>query len=396
MNAAGPYIRPMSRLKRRLVLLALVLFFLSSIPVLYMYATGYRIDFTGNTNFVSTGGIFVSAEIPNVEIYIDNTLVRETRRFRKAFYAQNIDAGTHQVHVQKAGYHTWVKELPVYPRLVTEVQAFNLPLVPRARVITRFETATGTPTVLGKTVLLASSTGAVYATTSVSTARLIEGAEYKGMLQLFGLEEKATTTKPVSARVAGVVEATAAELLRAGPASTTEEVATTTKESRGIRLFENDGDVFADWIGSRENMPYYYCAEAFPSRTEDAASALTSTSSALEALVIRGSEKKASVPAEDPQVQQVSEDVACVPEIRIDRKWQHVSYFDFFPGTTDIVILGLEDGIYAVEIDNRSWQNVQPIVLGTDLSFRVTNGRVVVYDGTTFYEMVLELPEPLI
>ncbi len=89
-------------------------------------------------------------------------------------------------------------------------------------------------------------------------------------------------------------------------------------------------------------------------------------------------------------VQTVSPDVVCDPKIRIDRKWQILGAFDFLPGTTDFVIIGLEDGIYVAEVDDRSWQNVQPVMMGVGLDFRVENGAVYVFDGTFIYQAVLE------
>ncbi len=390
-----PEIKAMPRSKRRFVFLIFLLIFMAMIPFLYLYATGYRLDFGGEINrFVSTGGIFVSADQENVEIYIDDELVRETRRFRKAFYAQNIDAGTHRVSVQKDGYHTWVKELPVYSHLVTEVQAFNFPIEPYARIVTRFETATGTPVFLGGTHAKASTTQVIYATSTLATTTLVRSATFKDYLRLFDLE-KVTTAKPTASRVVTRIEETATELLRGSSATSTPAVATTTKEYNGVRLFERDGDVYAMWVGSRDNMPYYYCAEAFPRlEASSTASVLEKGSGSLEALAIRGpGNNTAKALLEGPQVQQVPEDVACVPEIRIDRKWQKVSHFDFFPGSTDLVMMVLEEGVYVVEIDDRSWQNTQPILLGRNLSARVDNGRVIVYDKTNFYEMIFEIPE---
>ncbi len=89
-------------------------------------------------------------------------------------------------------------------------------------------------------------------------------------------------------------------------------------------------------------------------------------------------------------VQTVSPDVVCDPKIRIDRKWQMVQTFDFLPGSTDFVIIGLEDGVYVAEIDDRSWQNVQPVMRGNNLDFRVENGSVYVFDGALIYQVVLE------
>ena len=67
-----------------------------------------------------------------------------------------------------------------------------------------------------------------------------------------------------------------------------------------------------------------------------------------------------------------------------------MSDFDFFPGSTDFVVVALKDGIYVVEVDDRSWQNVQPLVMGTNLAFHIENGSIYVYDGALIYQVLLQ------
>ncbi len=50
----------------------------------------------------------------------------------------------------------------------------------------------------------------------------------------------------------------------------------------------------------------------------------------------------------------------------------------------------LEDGIYVVEIDDRSWQNVQPLMLGNNLSMYIENGNIFVYDGVLIYQIIFD------
>lgn len=354
-----------------------------------LYATGYRFDFgKGGSNFflsranlISTGGLYVSAERTGAEIYVDNELVRETRVFRTAFYAQNLDPGTHRVHVQRPGSHTWVKELPVYPHLVTEAQAFNLPLVPAARIITEWQTVDGATVIpFGARVYATTTQALLFATTTATTTFAVSG-EFSAREALFIVPT--TTPEVPSALLRGTRGATTTA------ATTTVPVATTTKEQNGVRLFERGDDVYAAWVGPREGMPYYYCAAAFEPLG-------TSTGPLLDEpeTVSKLTDVLAASPIESPvldnPVQEVPEEAECEPEIRLDRKWQDVHYFDFFPGSTDFAILVLERGVYAVEIDPRSWQNVQPIMEGDDLEMRVDGGRVYVKDSNIIYEMILE------
>ncbi len=371
-------VQPLPHKTRKRTFLFLVLVFLVSLPFLYLYATGYRFDFQKPTNLISTGGIYVAAERAGAEIFIDGELVRETRTFRKAFYAQNLDAGTHRISVQKEGYHTWVKELPVTKRLVTEAQAFNLPLVPQVRIISEWQSATGTPVVRTPLLLTASTTNSVLATSTTATTSFTRNNEYDTLI-----EHLSTTSTQIEEKTTEQLK----EIFRAS--TTTEDVveeATSTITYNGVELARAGDEVFASWVGSFEQMPYYYCAPDFPPYS-------TSTDVLGEEVVVTAEEEpvitEEGVALMGP-VQFIPKDTKCDARIRLDRKWQNVRDFDFFPGSTDFVVMALENGIYVVEVDNRSWQNVQPLIMGDNLSFYVANGTVYVYDGALIYQVLLQ------
>lgn len=378
-------IQPLAHQTRKRTFLFLVLVFLISLPFLYLYATGYRFDFQKPTNLISTGGLYVSVERTGAEIFIDGELVRETRTFKKAFYAQNLDAGTHRVHVQKEGYHTWVKELPVSKRLVTEAEAFNLPLVPQVRIISRWQSATGTP-VVRTPLLIASSTNAVFATTTTATSTFILDREYESRVAQF---VKATTSVKNTESPTEQIK----DIFTGGTttAPVTEDVATSTITYGGVELARAGEDVFARWVGPFEQMPYYYCAPDFPAYSTTSTAIPTSTPPDTDEIP-EDEELLADEGVMGP-VQSVKKDTVCDARIRIDRKWQEVRDFDFYPGSTDFVILALNDGIYVVEVDDRSWQNVQPLIMGEKLEFYIENGAIYVYDGTLIYQVLLTQTE---
>lgn len=389
----APQVQPLPYRHRKRTFGFLLTLFLVSLPFLYLYATGYRFDLNATSNIVSTGGMYVAAERTGSEIFIDGELVRETRAFRRAFYAQNLDPGTHRVHVQKEGQHTWVKELPVTSHLVTEAQAFNLPLVPQVRLITPWQSATGTAIVKAP-ITYASSTNEYLATSTKTTAKFTPNAEYDSLIRFFGTTSP-TTTPGAVATVAKRIESFLDDPKATTTATSTKdtELATTTKESGGVRLYQDGDDVYAAWIGPFSEMPYYYCAEAFPPYSTSTTTTTTTPAIALPAATAAARTATAEAIEEGvlmQPVQTVPPDVVCEPKIRIDRKWQTVKHFDFVPGSSDYVIMGLEDGVYMVEIDDRSWQNMQPIMSGNDLDFRVENGAVYVFDGTIIYQMVLK------
>ncbi|MCD5381939.1 MAG: hypothetical protein LR017_01330 [Candidatus Pacebacteria bacterium] len=378
---------PLSIRHRHTAFLALVTLFVVLIPFLYLYATGYRIQLGGTTNIVSTGGMYIAAEREGTAIYIDDEIVPESRVFRQAFYAQSLVPKTHRVTVQREGFHTWVKELPVYAHIVTEAEAFNLPLVPRARVITPLlittpDNDTGLP-VATSSLLVASTTNPLYiATTTTITEQTERNQEFGALIALF-----ATSTTDADVGIPGI------NLPLLQPATTTatstDTVATTTKESRGVRLYESDNRLFARWVGAGEQMPYYYCAEPF--------ARYSTTTSVAEGDIVAPSLISLEQVPEEPEVvefihpiQTVADDSTCEPIIEIGPHYEPVRYFDFFLGNTNLVLLVLNSGVYVVEVDNRAWQNMQPLVRGAGLDARIENGSVYVYDGTLIYQMILE------
>ncbi len=379
-------VQPLSYTKRRRTFFFLLALFVISLPFLYLYATGYRFDLNDKNAIVGTGGIYVAAERTGAEIYIDDELVRETRVFRTAFYAQNLAPKTHRVHVQKEGHHTWVKELPVTSHRVTESQSFNMPLVPMLRVISEYTSATGSPVVrMTLSLPYASTTREVVATTTKATSTFTINPEYVSLIANF----KSTTTVPEKTLIKRVQD----ELT--GTSTETVEEATSTRENGGVRLIRaSDGNVYAEWIGPFEQMPYYYCATAFPRYSTTTEVVKTNTGIVTNENTKIQNTATIELTAEEQEafihpIQQVEEDVPCDRRIKIDPQ-SEIRGFEFFPGSSDFVIVELPTGIYMIEIDSRAWQNLQPLLLGENLHVHIENGGIYVYDESLIYQIILE------
>lgn len=373
-----PKVQPLSHRHRNIFFYLLFGIFIAALPFLFLYASGYRFYFD-DVGFVSTGGLYVAADKTGAQIFINDELVRETRVFRRAFYAQGLDAGTHEVHVQKEGYHTWTKELPVYPHLVTEAQAFNLPLIPEVRVITPWRTSGGVAVLTATSSLLSAATvsNQYLFEPRAATSTMFANTEFDDLLEYFA----ATGTV---ASDPGVLERMQTALNSSLNATTT-AFATTTKEWRGVRLYQAGDDVYATYVGNRSTMPYYYCAESFP--PYQPAATTTPVKTATLGAAVAEAKGDTLDDTLELEVQTVKESDICDPTIRMDRGGEEVDYFDFFPNSTDLVVMGLQSGVYLVEIDDRAWQNRQPLLLGTGLEVRVINGGIYVYDGRVIYQI---------
>jgi adenylosuccinate synthase len=87
----------------------------------------------------------------------------------------------------------------------------------------------------------------------------------------------------------------------------------------------------------------------------------------------------------------IEADRVCRSEIKLNRLRQDVFYYNFIPNTSDLVLLQLEDGLYASEIDDRSWQNVQQVYASDDFSVVVENGLIYIYDDGHYFELITQI-----
>lgn len=383
---AEPTIKPLPYKHRTWIFRLFFLVFLLALPAIIFYATGYRFEFTRNsTSIISTGGMYISVPAEEASIYLDEELVRDIRVFRRASYIQNLDVGQHRLHVQGEGLYTWVKELPVYPHIVTEVQAFNMPLVPQIRLIAPYQSFSGEGVYVDRSTSTlaadfenASSTVVVTASSTMATTTLLANQEYEYVESLFG-----TTTEDgtlVDKMVQGVNEAFTFSPATSTIATST-ELATTTLTVRNMKLYESGGELYATWVGRDTEIPYYFCID------HEAASTTRLTYG--EHVLKNVQALLASMP--ETETQQVTKRI-CRDKIRLDRLYQEVKMFTFMPGTTDLVLLQLQDGLHAVEIDDRAWQNTQLLYPGDDIDVVVDNDRIYIKDRGYYLEVFTELP----
>jgi hypothetical protein len=376
-------VQPLPRMQRRLVFLSLLLFFVVAVPMFVFYATGYRYNFMDpSATITATGGMYITVAAKDGVVHLNEEPVNDLRVFRKAFYIQNLTPGMQHVHVQAPGLHTWVKELPVYPYIVTEASVFQLPVQSQVRPITEYQTSTGTQVYLqtsSSTQLFGgvSTTVPFMVTTSKATTTLERNSEYAFIKSLF-----ATTTVASSSLLNRVVDEVsgALNILPTKSATTTE--ATTTIEVDALSLREvGNGDVAVVYHGLENKIPYYFCVPQ---------ASLASTTALYGENVTRGVALALAAIDQKSETQNLNK--ICRSSIVIDRQYQKVLSFDFFPGSTDIVVLHRADGVYVTEVDDRSWQNTQALYPYSVDEMVVNSGKIYVKQGNRIFELVTELP----
>lgn len=361
----------------------LVVVFLVALPALIFYTTGYRLNFNSDTStIVTTGGVYITTDNLEVDVFLDEKQVERPRLFRSAYYIQNIEAGQHRIVVQRPDLITWVKLIPVEAHIVTEASAFNMPVLPHVRPIAPYVSATGSQVMLRDESLesffaKATTTVPVVLATSTATTTLSINQEFIFIESLFSTTS--TSTRSVFERLMDGVDrfrfATTSAIAEDGATTTIELV-----ESGNMRLRDRDGELYAQWTGTVDNIPYYFCV---PSEL--------STSSVAERYGQHVADEIARLALSTTTPVVLDGNRLCRPEIKLDRLRQDVFFYNFFPNSSDLVVLQLEDGIYVTEIDDRSWQNTQLLYPGNELRVVIENGSIYIEEHGIYFEIITEI-----
>lgn len=360
-----PDIQPLSRRSRTIFFFLIVLIFVLAVPYLIFYAIGYRYQFSGEAEGTITrvGGVFVSSELDEVTMYIDDELVTDMRFFQTAAYIQNLAEGMHKIVVQADGGQTWVKELPVFPHIVTEVESFTMPATSTVRVVPRY-LRDNNASVLPATESIFLEKGVLLTNATSSTSSTVANPEWEYLSELFA----ATSTTPV---------------VESGFTFTTgtTSIATTTANTRlagDMRLELRDDRIFAKWLGRQDRMPYYFCARNGKSEELE-----EWYGKHVRDYFYNGGTLDTKY---DP-----ASTWWCRDEISIDNLRQEIIDFAFLPDSNDHALLHLSDGLYVVEIDDRAWQNTQQVYAGTDFDMRIDGGRIFVKEDDIIFEVITQI-----
>jgi hypothetical protein len=376
-----PQIKLLPEKHRKRLFGVLVLIFVITLPSMIFYTTGYRVSFDNEeTTIVTTGGMYITTDNLEVDVYLDEEKVEKPRLFRAAYYIQDVEAGKHRVVVQRPDLQTWVKELNVDSRIVVEAVAFNMPTIPHLRPITKYVTEEDEPVYMGTSSISefmagATSTVSIFATSSSATSTYNLNTEFTFIESLFG--STSTSTLSVFERLMEGVE-------RFKFATTSENILATTTEEKiieknNMRLVQSQGEIYAEWKGELEKIPYYFCIpnSSQGSTTERYGQHVTDAFLELEKSTTTN--------------MMVDSDRVCRPEIKLNRIWQDVYFYDFMPNSSDLVLLKLDDGLYVTEIDDRAWQNTQLIYRGSNFKVLVENDVIYVLDGDRYFEVITEI-----
>ncbi len=327
--------KPLTKKQRSLSLIILGIVFISVAPIIVLYSLGYTLD--KDFSFQKTGGIFIHSTISNSAVNIDGKFFKTNGIFiRNTLIQDLVPNKNYKIEVQKEGYQSWIKNIYVYPSIVSEGSVMMMPEKFEIREIFKYidnnGLATSTPLIktqikptnsefISVTNLFASSTKKVEKTLVTSTTTPSNVVKQKTKIELFFESLSISNHEKLNNLIVNGEE---------------------------VSWIEN-GDINLYWMDDMTSSPYYYCG---------------------------------------------GEERTCINKIILD--WgDEIKKFDYLPGRNDVWIVLTNNGIYAVEVDGWTQRNIQTIYLGSNLDFRLTqNDTLLIKEGVKFFEINLWIFNP--
>lgn len=118
----------MTKKIRNIIFIILAVLFLIIAPAIVIYSLGWRFDW--ETKKIIQPGMFYFKVWPkNSQIYINGEAKKKTDIFFGSVLIENLLPGNYQTKIEKEGYYSWEKNLPIAKREVTEAK--NVTLIPK-------------------------------------------------------------------------------------------------------------------------------------------------------------------------------------------------------------------------------------------------------------------------
>lgn len=325
--------KPLSSKTRRIYFIIFFTLFLLGIPLVILYAIGYRI--TATEGIIQTGGIFINNDSSAAEVYVNQELVERSGFFSRDYYIQDLIPGTFEVMVVEDEHQTWRKNFTVVPTLVTEADPFLLPVAPGKREVLPY-------TIPASVITTATGTINRPATTTATSSKITTAnPEYQAVTALFATTTTYNSRLDIFLNAVTAINATTTDRVIATSTATSSEP----KINQNITIYKDGKDgvkIFAEWLG-RNDPPFFFC----------------------------------------PQFK-------CQTVMQIFEGKKKISHFDFFPGRNNLLIVADSEGVVVAELDTRGNQNIQPLYLVPGATFRVGQGGVVyVKDRTRYFALSL-------
>jgi|AntAceMinimDraft_1070359.scaffolds.fasta_scaffold00509_3 hypothetical protein len=329
---------PLSK-KRRIISLSIFLaVFFICVPILFAYSSGYRFNIK-DFRIVETGGIYIYSDLRDTRVFVDDEFYKNSGTILRNTLIQRLPAeDIYSIRVEKDDYYPYYKELYIDPNRVTEVSVMMLPVdIPFTPV--------------PQTIEVVGTSSRALATTSEAVS--LVNPEYQQIALLFAtstleqtppLRTEIEIPTPFNSQASStilVLNEKVVLLPKYILDLQVEDIKNKEKLQEKGRLVTwlEGGDIHVMWAGEFEDTPYYFCD-------------------------VRG----------------------CRDSIIVSTDTD-INDYDYYPGRDDVLLITTANDIFAIEIDDRSRNNLQPVFTGTEEPlFRVVGSTLYVQDGDNIFE----------
>lgn len=325
---------PLTKKQRSFSLILLGIIFILVAPVIVLYSLGYTLD--EKFTFQKTGGIFIHSNMSNASVYVDGDFFKTGGLFIRNVLIQDLVPNKeYKIEIHKEGYHSWIKNIYVYPSIVSEGASLMLPKEFVVREIFKYLDKEGNAT----------------STPLIKTQIKPTNSEFISVSELFASStkeivlEKQISTTTTQASTSPLKQKSKIELFfESIEVSNYEKLKNLIINGEESSWIEK-GNIELYWMDDVSSIPFYYC---------------------------NGQETR-----------------VCKTQITLDLE-DEIKRFEYLPGRTDVWMILTSKGIYGVEVDGGTTRNIQPIYLGQNLDFRLTQtDRLIIKKGSSFFEINL-------
>jgi hypothetical protein len=326
--------------RKRLFWLSALAFLIIAPPVI-LFSTGWRL--TGDFKIKRVGGLFVAAPETGTEIYLDGRLVQKTNFLQSGVFVQDLTPGNYAVIAAKDGFWPWTKKTAVAESEVAENRVLMLP-----------------QTISGQT-LLSGSFENIFSLGD--NTLLLEERKNNNFTLTFYLPDKNEFLSPADKITKSLL--TSAEHLKTF----------SLQNDNQTDLFFDSRSVSINWNLNNRSI----AARAVKKSVDNSLPALTHQ-------IAFDRYRRARLWHDDQNVWIEWLTETPLPYYLTEKKelvFQTKSFIKnsaFFPGRDDIIIVAIENGVFALEIDGRGTRNFQPIYKGKSPVFTRLGDNIYVLD----------------
>ena len=357
--------------KRRILLLICVIIFVLAALIVNFYVAGYRLN--SKFKITKTGGIYIYSPLNYTDIYLNNKFKKQTGALQKGFFIQNLKPEKYTILAAKEGYWPWQNEIKVEEEMVIEIKAMLTLQNPAGKVILKgpFLNLYSSPFQKILVLLEKEKGGAlkkiIFYLPAQNTFLSPVSQEKNKSLGLFK-DISNIRWEDESFIFSGGKETIKVNFNVDEQTYKTEKINPVKNEiSNGVKEPPNEERKFANFKSSRLENFHSDFARLSPNKKEmiwrDQNNAIwfdvSSETASLPYFLLN--EKNIEFP------------------IKIFQSKFPLTHIDFLPNRRDIIVVAIDNGVYALELDGRGERMIHPVYKGKKPIFAAFPGEKNIY-----------------